>query len=106
MQYLTYIILVVASLAVLLYFIIARIQKVLAINKAFYASGYHYVLVTTNAGRIHKGFITHASLRVFRSGESNTNIQLKFHRDGETLIIPMQNIRDIKLVRPPLFNIL
>jgi len=103
MLFYIYIILAVVFLAGLFYIVIAHVQKVRAINQAFIMSGYYYVVITTNAGRIHKGFLTKASLRVFRSGESNTNIQLKFHRDGETLIIPMQSIRDIKLVRPPLF---
>jgi len=103
MSYVTYILLGVISLASLVYFVVNHVKKTLAINKAFYSAGYLYVFVTTKVGRTHKGFLTKASLRVFRNGESNSNIQLKFHRDGETLIIPMQNIRDIHTSRPPLF---
>jgi len=103
MPYITYIVFCVVGLAGLLYFVIARSRKISAINKAFSSAGYYYVLITTKEGLNHKGFLTNASLRVFKSGESNTNIQLKFHRDGKSLIIPMQNIRDISVVRPPLF---
>jgi len=103
MRPIVYIVLGVLVLVTLSYLVFARVRKVMAINKAFFSSGYFYVNVTTNVGRSHKGFITKASLRVFSQGESNTNLQIKFHRDGETLIVPMQSIRDIKVVRPPLF---
>ena len=102
--YIIYICLGILALATVLYGVIYHVQKTRAINRAFWLTGYSYVAVFTKAGPTYKGFLTQASIRLFDEGDVNTTLQLKFHRDGDSLIIPMQNIERIGLVRPPLFH--
>ena len=79
-------------------------RKTRVINEAFRLQGYYYTEVVMDDGVVYKGFLTHAAIQTFHNGQTNLNLQLKFHQEGKAYILPMQRIKRITTIRPPLFS--